>query len=98
MVDSTILVEKSVLSHDELAILAKIPQTTEVRNHLIRYGYITDQIARDYYNISRLSGVIYKLRYKIKPLMHIETEMIYYTDQYGVPKQFGKYIFREDKV
>ena len=96
MLDSTIVVDGVSLSELDLATLAKIPQTTKVRNHLIRFGSITDKQARDFYGISRLSGVIYKLRYKIEPLMNIETEMIYGRNRYDQPVQYGKYIYVED--
>ncbi|MBR1456208.1 MAG: hypothetical protein IJ594_03485 [Oscillospiraceae bacterium] len=95
MIDSTAVVDGVRLSDLDLAALAKIPQTTKVRNHLIRFGSITDAQARDFYGISRLSSVIYKLRYRIEPLMHIETEMIYGRNRFGQPVQYGKYIFME---
>ena len=93
MIDTTIVVDGVKLSDIDLAAIAKIPHTTKVRNHLIRFGYITDKQARDFYGISRLSAVIYKLRYKIEPLMNIETEMIYGRNRFGQPTQYGKYIF-----
>jgi len=76
-------------------IIAKMPQTVKVRNHLLRYGSITSQEAWRLYGITRLSDVIYKLKYKRHPLMNIKTEMIYYTDEYGNHIQYGKYILME---
>ena len=96
MLDTTIVVDGVSLSELDLASLAKIPQTTKVRNHLIRFGSITDAQARDFYGISRLSGVIYKLRYKIEPLMHIETDMVYGRNRFGRPVQYGKYVYVEE--
>ena len=96
MLDSTIVVDGIQLDDLDLAVLAKIPHTTKVRNHLIRFGYITDAQARDFYGISRLSAVIYKLRYKIEPVMRIETEMIYGRNRFGQPVQYGKYNLVED--
>lgn len=96
MLDSTVVVDGVSLTEEDLAALAKIPQTTKVRNHLIRFGSITDAQARKFYGISRLSGTIYKLRYKIEPVMHIETEMVYGRNRYDQPTQYGKYIYVED--
>ena len=96
MLDSTVVVDGVSLSELDLATLAKIPQTTKVRNHLIRFGSITDAQARDFYGISRLADVIYKLRYKKEPVMDIQTEMIYGRNRFGQPVQYGKYIFVED--
>ena len=94
--DSTVVVDGVKLSDLDLAALARIPQTTKVRNHLIRFGSITDAQARDFYGISRLSSVIYKLRYKIEPMMDIKTDMIYGRNRFGQPVQYGKYILMED--
>ena len=76
---------------EDEAIIAKMPQTVKIRNHLIRYGSITSQEAWRLYNITRLSDVVYKLKYKRHPLMDIKTEMIYERDQFGNPIQYGKY-------
>lgn len=95
MVDTTVVVDGVRLDEADLAILAAIPQTTKVRNHLIRFGIITDAQARDLYGISRLSGVIYKLRYKIEPYMKIRTEMVYGRNRFGQPVQYGKYILED---
>ena len=96
MLDSTCVVDGVSLSEIDLATLAKITQHTKVRNHLIRFGSITDAQARDFYGISRLADVIYKLRYKIEPHMMIETEMVYGRNRFGCPVQYGKYILVED--
>lgn len=76
---------------EDEAIIAKMPQTVKIRNHLIRYGSITSQEAWRLYNITRLSDVVYKLKYKRHPLMDIKTEMIYERDKFGNPIQYGKY-------
>lgn len=83
-------------TQDELAILRKIPHTAIVKNHLLRFGYITDKIARDYYGISRLADVVYKLRYKIEPRMDIFTEYVTGKNRFGKTVVFAKYKYEED--
>lgn len=72
-------------------VIATMPDTVKVRNHLIRNGSITSQEAWQRYGITRLSAVIFKLRKKIEPLMDIKTEMVYGRDRYGQPCQYGRY-------
>lgn len=85
--------EKQIKTIVDEVLIAKMPQTVKVRNHLIREGSITSQEAWRLYGITRLADVIYKLKYKRYPLMDIGTLMVYYTDEYGVNKSYGKYIF-----
>ena len=75
-------------------IIATMPQTVKVRNHLLRNVSITSQEAWRLYNITRLSDGIYKLRFKRHPLMDIETDMQYERDRYNQPIQYGRYIFK----
>lgn len=92
--------EKQIKAIVDEEIIAKMPQTVKVRNHLIRYGSITSQEAWRMYGITRLADVIYKLRYKREPLMDIVTLMVYYTDEFGTNKSYGKYVlngFKEEK-
>ena len=84
---------KAIAPIEDMKILANMPQTVKVRNHLIRYGSITPQEAWREYGITRLADVVYKLKYKRHPLMDIGTLMIYYTDEYGRHRQYAKYIF-----
>ena len=80
---------------EERELIAMVPDTTKVRNHLLRYGSITDAEAREYYGISRLSAVIYKLRHKEHPYMDIQTVMYYdETDRWGQPSQYGRYFLK----
>lgn len=72
-------------------IIATMPQTVKIRNHLYRYGSITDAQARDLYGITRLADVVYKLRYKKYPLMDIKTDMVYGRNRYGRPTQYARY-------
>lgn len=72
-------------------IIAKMPQTVKVRNHLYRYGSITDAQARDMYGITRLADVVYKLRYKRYPTMDIKTDMVEGRNRYGQYTRFARY-------
>ena len=82
-----------VLGNDLLdaKVLAAVPDTTKIRNHLMTKGSITSLEAANLYGIMRLSAVIYKLRYKIEPLMDIKTKMEYGRDRFGQPSQYGVY-------
>ena len=96
MIDTTVLTERVMLSKEDLETLASIPQHVMVRNHLIRFGSITVKEAEDYYGITRLSDVIYKLRYKVEPHMLIRTEMHKGKNRFGGTVDYGKYYLMED--
>ena len=83
---------RKIVPIEDMRILAEMPHTVKVRNHLIRYGSITSQEAWRLYGITRLSSVILKLRKKEHPLMGIKTLMIHYREN-GVNKSYGKYVF-----
>lgn len=85
---------KQIHAIKEETIIAKMPQTVKVRNHLLRYGSITSQEAWRLYGITRLADVIYKLRFKRHPLLDIETDMQYERDRHGQPIQYGRYILK----
>lgn len=72
-------------------IIDRTLQTVKVRNHLYRYGSITDAQARELYSIARLADVIYKLRRKKEPLMDIKTFMVYGRNKYGRPTRYARY-------
>lgn len=84
------MVKQQVIGLDE-EIIATMPDTVKIRNHLLNIGSITSQEAWRLYGITRLADVIYKLRYKKEPKMDIKTEMVYDRDRYGQPCQFGRY-------
>ena len=71
-----------------------IPETTKIRNHLERYGHITQAEATRLYGITRLAAVIYKLRYKIKPYMDIGMVMRYGQNRFGKQVQYGEYFIK----
>lgn len=85
------LVINNIRTIEDQQTIAKMPQTVKIRNHLIRYGSITSQEAWRLYNITRLSDVVYKLKYKKEPRMDIKTEMVYERDRFGNPIQYAKY-------
>lgn len=91
------MVETKVYKALDEETIALMPDTTKVRNHLIVNGSITPLEAWRMYGITRLSAVIYKLRYRMHPLMDIVTEMEYGRDRYNQPTQYGKYILKEIK-
>ena len=70
-------------------------KTIKVKEHLIGIGHITSLEAIQLYGATRLSAIIYNLRYKYG--MNIETEKIDFTDRFGNKASYGKYIFRGDK-
>lgn len=90
--DTTVLANPDYrITDEEREILKKIPNTTKVKNHLVRFGYITDAIARSVYGISRLADVIYKLRYKIEPNCYIVTEYVNGKNRFGKSVTYAKY-------
>ena len=93
--------QKRIVPIEDEEIIARMPQTVKIRNHLIRYGSITSMEAFELYKITRLSSVIERLRKRNYPLMDIDTLMVYYRDEYGINHSYGNYIFngfKEDIV
>ena len=76
---------------DEELAVEMMPETTKIRNHLINHGSITQAEATRLYGITRLAAVIYKLRYRIEPLMDIKMVMCYGKNRFGKQIQYGKY-------
>ena len=70
----------------------KRTKTTAVLTHLKEFGSITSWEAIKEYGATRLSAIIYNLRYRYK--MNIETEMVEFTDRFGDKAEFAKYIYR----
>lgn len=65
-------------------------KTNAVLNHLIENGSITSWEAIKEYGATRLSAIIYNLRYKYN--LNIITENIEFTDRYGSKATYAKYI------
>ena len=62
-------------------------KTNAILTHLMRYGTITDPVARNKYHTNRLSGIIANLR---KKGYVIKTEMCEGRDEFG-KNRYGKY-------
>ncbi len=69
----------------------KMTKTKAVMLHLQQYGSITSWEAIKEYGATRLSGIIYNLRYKYN--MNIISENIEFTDRYGTNSSFAKYVY-----
>lgn len=67
----------------------KTNKTTQIINHLKRYGSITSLEAIEMYGATRLSAIIYNLR---KQGYNIETMKMQFTDRYGNYSTYGKYV------
>lgn len=68
-------------------------KTEKVKIHLIEKGNITSWEAIQLYGATRLSAIIYNLRYKKG--MNIRTERVEFTDRFGDKSSYGKYIYEE---
>lgn len=69
-------------------------QRDAVVKHLKTYGNITQKQANDYYGASRLSAIIFNLRYKEG--YAIETHMTVGKNRFGHTTEFAKYVLKED--
>lgn len=70
-------------------------KTSEVLNYLQLHGSIDSITAIREFGATRLSAIIYNLRYKYN--MNIRTENVEFTDRYGTPSDYAKYVLvKED--
>ena len=70
-------------------------QRDAVVKHLETFGNITQKQANDYYGASRLSAIIFNLRYKEGYV--IETHMTVGQNRFGHTTEFAKYVLvKED--
>lgn len=72
----------------------KMNKTKAVLLHLQEYGTITSWEAIKEYGITRLSAIIYNLRYKYN--MNIKSELVSFTDRFGTPANYAKYVLIKD--
>lgn len=63
-------------------------KTMDVLNHLKLYGSISQREAVEYYNLYRLSSVIFELR---KKGYEIKSEMAPFISKYGIRSNFAIY-------
>ena len=72
----------------------RVNKTKKVMWHLQEYGSITTWEAIKLYGATRLSSIIYNLRYSYN--MNIKSEKIDFTDMYGDNSYFVKYVLEEE--
>ena len=72
---------------------SKMNKTKAIMLHLQEFGSITSWEAIKEFGATRLSGIIYNLRYKYN--MDIETELVEFIDRYGTKSNFAKYILHK---
>lgn len=72
----------------------KMNKTKAVLKHLEENGSITSWEAIKEYGATRLSAIIYNLRYKYD--LNIITESVNFIDRYGTPSDYAKYILIKD--
>ena len=63
----------------------------QVHEHLLKYGEIDTWTAIQKYGATRLSSIIYNLRYKYD--MNIINQDIEFVDRYGTKSFFTKYVY-----
>lgn len=74
---------------------SKMTKTKAIMNHLQEYGNITTWEAIKEYGVTRLSAIIYNLRYKYN--MNIVNQTIDFIDRYGTSSSFVKYILVKEQ-
>lgn len=68
-------------------------KTEKIKLHLIEKGSITSWEAIMEYGATRLSAIIYNLRYKYG--MNIRSERVDFTDRFGSKSSYAKYILED---
>lgn len=71
----------------------RVTATSDVYNHMVKNGYITNEEAHDLYGVNRLSGIIWSLK---KQGYKIETELVPHTTRYKRRTRYAKYYIKED--
>ena len=66
-------------------------KTNAIQLHLIEKGSITSWEAIQLYGATRLSAIIYNLRYKRD--MDIRNERVNFTDRFGTKSHYDVYIY-----
>lgn len=69
-------------------------KTKAIQLHLIEKGSITSWEAIKEYGATRLSAIIYNLRYHYN--MNIVSERIDFTDRFGSKSSYAKYVLVEE--
>ena len=68
-------------------------KTEKIKLHLIEKGSITSWQAIQFYGATRLSAIIYNLRYKYG--MNIRSERVDFTDRFGSKSSYANYILED---
>ena len=68
-------------------------KTKKVMLHLQEFGHINSWEAIQEYGATRLSSIIFNLRYKYN--MNIKSERIQFVDRYGDKGQFVNYVLED---
>ena len=68
-------------------------KTKAIMLHLQENGSITSWEAIKEYGATRLSAIIYQLRWKYK--LPIRSEKVEFTDRFGTKSSFAKYIYEK---
>lgn len=71
-------------------------KTKAIMLHLQEKGSITSWEAIKEYGATRLSSIIYNLRYKYN--MNIINEQIDFTDRFGNKSYFVKYVLKDETI
>ena len=69
-------------------------KTEKVKTHLVNIGHITSLEAIELYGATRLSAIIYNLRYHYG--MNIVSERVDFTDRFGSKSSYAKYVLVEE--
>ena len=69
-------------------------KTEKVKIHLENVGHITSLEAIELYGATRLSAIIYNLRYHYN--MNIISERVDFTDRFGSKSSYAKYVLVEE--
>ena len=85
------------LTDAEISILKTMDNNVKIRNHLYRYGSITSREAMSIYGVTRLSSVIYRLRYEKEPLMEIVTVNETGENRFGQKSTYARYYYQGEK-
>ena len=69
-------------------------KTSEILNHLKKYGQINSLEAIKLYGATRLSAIIYNLRHNYE--LNIVSKVVPFTDRYGTNADYVNYILIEE--
>lgn len=74
----------------------KMNKTKAILLHLKKYGYIDSWTAIKEYGATRLSAIIYNLRYKYD--LNIINQEVYFKDRFGNNASYVRYILVDSNI